>query len=149
MDVPGLVGGLQAALGELELVIDQTVIDGAVKTLHDTSGDLEDSGFRRLQVPTSVFGASARGQELGDHHGKAHQIIRATLEGVILDLNDFAEGLRRAEQLVRTADSDTADQLARKQAAAELVVHASQHSHGDVRNHQARNEYLRDTDGDA
>lgn len=149
MDIPALAGGLQAALEELELVIDQAVIDQAVKTLHDTSGDLRASGFRRLQVPGSVFGASARGLELGDHHGKAHQVVKATLEGVILDLNEFADGLRRAEQLVRTADSDAADELARKQAAAELVVHASQHSHGDDLNHQARNEYLRDGGDDA
>jgi hypothetical protein len=125
------------------------VIDQAVKTLHDTSGDLTDSGFRRLQVPASVFGASARGLELGDHHGKAHQVIKATLEGVILDLEGFADGLRRAEELVCSADDDAADQLARKQAAAELLVHASQHSHGDERNHQARNEYLRGGGDDA
>ena len=149
MDFSGLTGGLQAALGELDLVIDQAVIDQAVKTLHDTSGDLSDSGFRRLQVPASVFGASARGLELGDHHGKAHQVIKATLEGVILDLEGFADGLRRAEELVRSADDDAADQLARRQAAAELLVHASQHSHGDERNHEARNEYLRDGGDDA
>ena len=149
MDFSGLAGGLQAALGELDLVIDQAVIDQAVKTLHDTSGDLSDSGFRRLQVPASVFGASARGLELGAHHGKAHQVIKATLEGVILDLEGFADGLRRAEELVRSADDDAADQLARKQAAAELLVLASQHSHGDERNHAARNEYLRDGGDDA
>jgi hypothetical protein len=145
MSLPDLIGDVRHALQELndqlELKIDQAAIDHVLATLDDHAIDVHHSRFAHLDVPASTFGASSRGMELGDHHGKAHAVIRETLHGVVTDLNAFKDGLVRAEKLVRAADESAAAELDRKRAA-DILVAAATSSEGDRRNHQARNDYL-------
>lgn len=140
MVIPDLVGSIRNLLGELN--IDQAVIDDVVKTLHTSSNDLDRSPFPDLHVPESSFGGSEKGAELGYHHLKAHQVVSDTLQGVVTDLERFRDGVRNAEKLVQTADTTSAADLHRKRQATELILDASQHSEGDLRNHESRNEHL-------
>jgi hypothetical protein len=145
MSLPDLIGDIRHALqglnDQLELKIDQAAIDHVLATLDDHAIDVHHSRFTHLNVPTSTFGASPRGMELGDHHGKAHEVIRETLHGVLADLNAFQDGLVRAEKLVRGADESAAADLDRKRAS-DILVDVSRSSQGDDRNRQARNDVL-------
>ncbi|MFC4785543.1 hypothetical protein ACT8ZV_13770 [Nocardioides sp. MAHUQ-72] len=147
MALPDLYGDLRNALQELndqlELKIDQAAIDNVMATLDDRAIDVHHSRFTSLSVPTSAFGASSKGLELGDHHAKAHEVIRETLHGVLADLNAFKDGLVRAEKLVRGADESAAADLDRKRAA-DILVDVAHRSQGDRRNHEARNQLLGD-----
>lgn len=146
MFFPDLVGGLQGVLSDIgeavDLVIDQVAINNVLNTLESKHEDLQGSRFKDLQVPTTAFGAAGSALALGGHHTKAHQVIDETLRGVLDDLVRFRDGLRHAEKLVHEADSQSAADLDKKRAAAELLVKASSYSEGDRRNHHARNHYL-------
>src|SRR6476469_4273444 len=109
----GPFDGLLDLLQDVELKIDQSVIDGVMRTLHQNSQDLHESPFPRLHVPESTCGASAHGEELGFHHLKAHQVIADTLTGVVTDLERFRDGVQKAEKLLSTADEGNASDLAR------------------------------------
>ena len=140
MVIPDLVGSIRNLLGELN--IDQAVIDDVLNTLHTSSSDLDSSRFPDLHVPESSFGGSEKGVELGYHHLKAHQVVSDTLQGVVMDLERFLDGVRNAEKLVQSADTTSAADLNRKRQATDLILDATQHSEGDLRNHEARNEHL-------
>lgn len=140
MVIPDLVGSIRNLLGELN--IDQAVIDDVVNTLHASSSDLDESRFPDLHVPESSFGGSAKGAELGYHHLKAHQVVSDTLQGVVMDLERFRDGVRNAERLVQTADTTSAADLHRKRQAADLILDATRYSEGDLHNHESRNENL-------
>lgn len=140
MLIPDLVGSIKNLLGELN--IDQAVIDDVVNILHTSSSDLDKSRFPDLHVPESSFGGSEKGAQLGYHHLKAHQVVADTLQGVVMDLERFRDGVRNAEKLVQTADTTSAADLHRKHQATDLILNATQHSEGDLRNHEARNEHL-------
>ena len=140
MVIPDLVGSIRNLLGELN--IDQAVIDDVLNTLHTSSSDLDSSRFPDLHVPESSFGGSEKGAELGYHHLKAHQVVSDTLQGVVMDLERFLDGVRNAEKLVQSADTTSAADLNRKRQATDLILDAAQHSEGDLRNHEARNEHL-------
>ena len=140
MFIPELVSNIKSVLQELN--IDQAVIDSVVSTLERTTDSLEGSRFPDLHVPESAFGSSSTGTQLGYHHLKAHQVISDTLQGLVADLNGFRDGVRRAEQLVATADNDSATDLTRTKSAVELIVDVSTFAEGDRRNHESRNRNL-------
>jgi hypothetical protein len=145
MFFPDLVGGIQDVLADIgeaaDIVIDQVAINNVVGTLESGHADLKGSPFPNLHVPASAFGHA--GTELGGEHTLAHQVIKETLQGVLDDLIRFRDGIKHAEKLVHEADTQAGAELdKRRAAAAAVLVRASRHSEGDVRNHEARNHYL-------
>ena len=140
MFVPEMVRDITSVLQDLN--VDQEVIDSVVSTLESTTQSLEGSRFPDLHVPEAAFGSSGTGAQLGYHHLKAHQVISDTLQGLVDDLTRFRDGVRRAERLVATADSDSATDLTRTRSAVELIVDASTFTEGDRRNHESRNRNL-------
>lgn len=152
MFFPDLVGGIQGVLSDIgeavDMVIDQAAINKVLGTLEEKHADLKSSQFKDLNVSASAFGAAGTALELGHHHTKAHQVIEETLQGVLDDLIRFRDGLKHAEKLVHEADTQSAADLDKKKAAADVLVRASNYSEGDARNHEARNHYLRNHGSD-
>jgi hypothetical protein len=146
MFFPDLVGDIQNVLADIgeaaDIIIDQAAINNVLSTLESKHEDLKGSSFKNLHVPTTAFGGAGTALALGGHHTQAHQVIDETLQGVLDDLIRFRDGLKHAEKLVHEADSQSASDLDKKRAAAELLVKASSYSEGDRRNHHARNTYL-------
>jgi hypothetical protein len=151
MFIPGLVGSIASVMQEIsesaDIIIDQVAIDNVLTTLEAKHEDLQGSRFQDLNVPVSAFGSAGTALDLGGNHSTAHQVIGETLQGVLDDLNRFRDGIKHAEKLVQEADTQSAADLDKKRAAAELLVRASSYSEGDARNHQVRN-HLRDHGGD-
>lgn len=69
--------------------------------------------FGDVDLPVSAFGGWHQAQALGKHHRAAHEVFTRTLEGVLTDLEEFAQNLR-----------DTADSSERRdeEVQASLVA---------------------------
>lgn len=139
-----LAGGISSVLQDIsdstDILIDQAAINSVLDTLEQKQGELRSSRFPDLRVPASAFGATPTAGELGVSHSKAHEVVRETLEGVLVDLIRFRDGLERAEKLVAAADTDTAADLDKKRAAATVLVNVSRYSEGDRRNDAVRDD---------
>lgn len=139
--------GLTELIHDVELAIDQVKIDQVKKTLVSNVDNVDHDRFKHLHVPSSAFGGNGSAATLGLHHLEAHAVIRSTLEGLLADLKAFREGLDYAESLIHGADEASAADLQRKRAAVEGLVRLAKHDTGGERNHQARNQFLRATEG--
>jgi hypothetical protein len=131
---------------QVELLIDQAAIDHVKKTLDHNAVDVHHSNFKNLHVPPGVFGGNGAAAALGTHHQEAHEVIKATLQGVLDDLQAFRAGLDRAESLIQHADEGSAADLDRKRASDLLTGLAGRDS-ASTRNHEARNQVLRGQGG--
>lgn len=132
--IGGFIRGLETVLepGELE-VVKRTLLASATK--------LERGEFQNLDVSASAFGGSETANELGFHHGLAHQVIAETLAGVSADLRDFREGVVRAEAMLNDADTVAGSDLSRQEAAVAALEDANRWFAGDHKYDQARNEH--------
>lgn len=132
---------LPRLVDQIELVIDQAVIDQVKATLQHNAGNVHHNNFKNLHVPPGVFGGSSAAEALGVNHLEAHEVAKATLQGVLDDLEAFREGLDRAEALIQEADEGAAADLDRKRAA-DILAGVAGRDTASVRNHEARNEVL-------
>ncbi len=133
--------GVAQLVDQVELLIDQAAIDHVRKTLDHNAVNVHHNNFKNLHVPPGVFGGNAAAAALGTNHLEAHEVIKATLQGVLDDLQAFRAGLDRAESLIHDADEGTAADLERKRASDILTGLAGRDS-ASTRNHEARNEVL-------
>lgn len=123
-----------------ETVHEPDKVEAVKEKLLRNANKLDSGKFQDLSVAESVFGASPEGTELGFHHGRAHQVIAETINGVIADMRDFREGVVRAEAMLKDADAGAEADLGRKQAAVAELEDANRWFEGDSKYHQARNQ---------
>lgn len=136
-DIGGLVGVLR------DLHVDERAIQDVLRALNVSSVEFEDDSFKAgARIPTSAFGGSEAGHDLGFHHGKAQQVIADTIDGVTKDLEAFRDGVRQAIRLVDEADQSSADDLNRKRQIAEGFANVWKYSQGDAANRESRNRNL-------
>lgn len=131
------IDGLVKALDDL--VVDHEVIDRVKKELERSARELDGGSFQNYRPSAAIFGGAESGAELGFHHGKAHQIVADTINGVIADLEAFRTNVVRATELLTEADDATAADFNR---GAALLTAASMNDNADRANHQSRNENL-------
>lgn len=139
---------IEGFVRSLETVLEQAQVELVKKELFDNAELLAGGDFQNLRVRETIFGASERGAELGFHHGRAHQVIAETLDGVVQDMHDFCEGVKRAQMMLEDADAGAGSDLSRTAAAvAELEDanrwFAADHKYDQARNEGARNEVAR------
>jgi len=134
--------GVSQLIHEVELFIDQAKIDQVKKTLADNTDNVHNDRFRDLHVPPASFGGNGAAAALGMNHLQAHAVIRSTLEGLLVDLKAFQQGLDVAESLIRDADESSAADLHRKRAAVDGLVRLADRDTAGARNHEARNRFL-------
>ncbi len=98
--------------GEIEMTID-AVREIANRTMGTMKGKAQASSrvFGDVDLPPSAFGGWQEGQALGRHHQAAHEVFKKTIEGVIADLEEFAQNLR-----------DTADSSERRDEDVEALL---------------------------
>ncbi|MBB6627676.1 hypothetical protein H5V45_10125 [Nocardioides sp. KIGAM211] len=125
-----------------ETIIDQAVIDDVKEKLQKAQQQMDANRFSDVEVEPAAFGDTSAAASLGYHHTKAHQVISDTLQGVLVDLERFRNGIVKAETLLADADSTSEADLKKKQQATELLSYIPRHSQGDRANHQSRNEHL-------
>lgn len=94
-----------------ELYVDNEVIHTITTDLADTADEVEDTGFTKLHVSQTVFGASTIGDSLGHHHTLAHAKVAGTLASVLADLHSCRLGLQTFQRSVDAADTQSADDL--------------------------------------
>lgn len=144
MGFMGIFNSIESVISSIgdEINVDQQVIDEVKKKLHHAAGQMERSRFPHVRVAESAFGSCHSGADLGFHHGKAHEVIADTLEGVLSDLTRFHDGLVKAEGFIQGADEGSASDLTAKKHALTALVSAASYSEGDLRNHESRNQHL-------
>ncbi|MGZ4445429.1 MAG: hypothetical protein ACXVWZ_02485 [Nocardioides sp.] len=142
MFIPDLVRRLEEVIADAEMKIDQETIDGVVRTLHTNAGHVASSRFTDLHVPESTFGGGNVGADLGYHHLKAQEVVSDTLHGLRRDLLAFGEKVQQAEQMVKTADDDSAADLDKKRGVVDQLVQASAFNDTARTNHQSRNVHV-------
>ncbi|NYD43661.1 hypothetical protein [Nocardioides panaciterrulae] len=138
--------GVAQLVDQVELLIDQAAIDHVKRTLDQNAGNVHHNNFKNLHVPPGAFGGNGAAAALGTNHLQAHEVIRATLQGVLDDLHAFRVGLDRAESLIQDADEGSAADLDRKRASDILTGLAGRDT-ASTRNHEARNQVLRGQGG--
>lgn len=84
-----------AAAQQIEMTI-QAVKDIANQTMGELETRASDSRtkFQALDLPARAFGEVPLGLALARHHDAAHQVFLETINGVVKDLEDFAQKLR-------------------------------------------------------
>ncbi|HSP60348.1 MAG TPA: hypothetical protein VLO09_04745 [Ornithinimicrobium sp.] len=125
----------------LETVLEPDELEVVKRTLLTSANNLERGDFHNLDVSASAFGGSETANELGFHHGLAHQVIADTLAGVTADMRDFREGVVRAEAMLNDADAVAGSDLSRQEAAVAELEDANRWFDGDHKYAQARNEH--------
>lgn len=133
--MPAYLDGFVRAL---ETVLDEVAISAIKAKLDANSDKLGQREFQNLRVSETAFGGSPKGGQLGAHHGRAHQVISETLDGVIQDMRDFREGVEQAEKLLDVADTTAGDTLVQRRAAVEQLEDANRWFAGDHKFHGAR-----------
>lgn len=124
----------------LETVVETDKIEAVKSELLRNANKLDRGHFQNLRVSESVFGGSPAGGRLGGHHGRAHQVIAETIDGVIADMRDFREGVVKAETMIKDADAGAEADLSKKQAAVAELEGANKWFEGDQKYHEARND---------
>ena len=124
----------------LETVLEQAQVELVKKELFENAEMLDGADFQRLRVPDTIFGGSDRGVELGFHHVLAHQVISETLDGVVQDMHDFCEGVKRAEMMLEDADAGARSDLSRTEAAVAELEDAIRWFASDHKYDRARND---------
>lgn len=131
------IDGVMAALDDL--IVDHEVIEKVKKELERSARELDGGSFQKFRPSATIFGGAESGAELGFHHGKAHQVVADTINGVIADLEEFRTNVVRATELLTEADDATAADFNR---GAALLTAASMTNNADRANQQARNQNL-------
>ena len=125
-----------AALGnELkELQVDDELIHKITGELVDNADAVTGTGFQKLHTADAVFGQSTVGGSLGYHHTLAHSKVADTLAAVIDDLHTFRMGLQTFKKAVDSADTNSAQDLHRRQDAVVALARSADFHHTHQRN---------------
>ena len=121
----GGLGSFSAALAKSSpsgITIVEDAIDNAIRQIEDQIKVLDPETFESdAFIPAAAFGAADRSSEVAVHHTRAHRVIKATLDGVLKDLNQFKTACVEARTLFRTADSDAATEMQLRLAAVQAL----------------------------
>jgi hypothetical protein len=124
---------MAASLGDVlkDLHVDDDVIKQITSDLVSGAHEIDDLGFDKMHVANAVFGESSIGGSLAYHHRLAHSKVSETLQSVLEDLATFRSGLKTFQKAVDDADTQSADDLKRRQAAVVSLGQAAgfQHTH--------------------
>ena len=136
--------GLSAAMQYV--AVEQTTIDRVISFLRENSeGDWARQFAADAAIALPSLGRGDRAQELGLHHDRAQQVMAETVQGIVVDLEAFADSVHAAARLIRRADEDTAETMVATQRVVEMLDEASLTSQSDTAYDRARN----DQGGDA
>lgn len=115
-------------MSEIEMTID-AVREIANRTMETLKQQAHASSrvFGDVRLGPDAFGGWAKGHALGRHHEAAHEVFMKTLEGVVADLEEFAQNLR-----------DTADSSERRdeEVEASLLALGKGYRHRSFRSQQ-------------
>jgi len=131
-----LVDGLIRAL---ETVVEPDKLAVVKDQLEHQANALDRMHFANLRVSEAAFGGSPEGGRLGFHHGRAHQVIAETIEGVVADIRDFRDGVIRAETMIQDVDAGAEADLGSVKAAVAELEDANRWFESDARYDGARN----------
>lgn len=138
------LAGLSAAMQYV--AVEQTTIDRVISFLRENSDDDWARQFASdAPIAMPSLGRGDRAQELGLHHDRAQQVMAETVQGIVRDLEAFADSVNEAARLIRRADEDSAETMVATQRVVEMLDEASLTSHSEAAYDRARNE----RDGDA
>ena len=126
-DLAGTAAAVEITIDEIRRIANTTI----PATEEDATKATQ--SFRDLAVDTGAFGGHPLAKELAHQHRGAHEVFVETINGVIRDLQDFADKLR--ESMNSHEQNDDA-------VAAMLVTVSKKYDghrfHSDVANEQAR-----------
>jgi hypothetical protein len=99
-------------MADIEMTID-AVREIANRTMETLKQQAQASArrFGDVELPPSAFGGWQQGVALGRHHQGAHDVFMKTIEGVVADLEEFAQKLR-----------DTADSSEKRDQEVEAAL---------------------------
>ncbi len=125
---------------EIEMTI-EAVRSIANSTMEQLRGKAEGSTrtLGNVRLPASAFGGWPRAQALGRHHESAHDVFVRTLEGVIADLEAFAQNLRdTADSTERRDEEVEADLVALGRGYSERTFQSRANYSAAVEEHSGR-----------
>jgi len=95
--------GLSAAMQYV--AVEQTTIDRVISFLRENSeGDWARQFAADAAIALPSLGRGDRAQELGLHHDRAQQVMAETVQGIVVDLEAFADSVHAAARLIRRAE---------------------------------------------
>lgn len=115
-------------MSEIEMTID-AVRDIANRTMGALKQQAEGSSraFGDVDLPPAAFGGWNQAIALGRHHRAAHEVFMKTLEGVLADLEEFAQNLRdTADSSERRDEEVQASLLAMSKGYRERIFRSQQ-----------------------
>lgn len=94
-------------MSEIEMTID-AVRQIANRTMGAMQQQAQSSSrvLGDVDLPASAFGGWPQGVALGHHHRAAHEVFAKTLEGVLADLEEFAQNLRDTADSSERSDEE-------------------------------------------
>lgn len=123
---------LLAELGGV-LELNESVLAALEKILEDNSEETDWTPYQNLRLSAGAFGGSDKGSSLNHHHTRAHQVVAETIKEMLVELRGFAEGVRNAAAVAKTADETAAQDLAKR---ANEVHATDQNAYHHARNDQ-------------
>jgi hypothetical protein len=92
---------------DIEMTI-EAVRDIANRTVESmrTRAESTTRSFGDVQLPPAAFGGWAEARALGRHHQGAHEVFVSTLQGVVADLEAFAQNLRDSAASTEQRDEE-------------------------------------------
>lgn len=122
-----------------DLHVDDDEIKKVVAAIDEALAGV-DVGFSQASVPPASFGGISSSEQLGYHHARAHDVIQAVIDGMIVDLQKIRDGVVYAQQQVHEADRDAGADLAHRQQAVNTLQAVGRHSAADQAYDRARNQ---------
>lgn len=126
-DLAGTAAAVEITIDEIRRIANTTI----PATEEDATKATQ--SFRDLAVDTGAFGGHPLAKELAHQHRGAHEVFVETINGVIRDLQDFADKLRQSMDSHEQNDDAV---------AAMLVTVSKKYDghrfHSDLANEQAR-----------
>lgn len=133
------VSAITSAMTELQL--DRKAVEATGTALNNVVKALDKHSFDTSGViERESFGGNTTATTLSWHHGRAHQVMSDTLDGILKDIEAFTVSLVKAADLVEGTDANAAADLAKKQALLEQLHELQSHSHGDQAHDESRND---------
>jgi hypothetical protein len=125
-----------------QLHLDPAVVEQAHTALTEIVQMLQGDDFAYMgTIQQQSFGGNSPAESLSFHHGLAHQVMTDTLNGVVKDVSDFVANLKKAVELVQTADQQSHAGLTGTTALVQAMDHLYRYSAADADNQHARNHH--------
>ena len=139
MSLNEAVAAITGAMNELQ--VDPAVVEETHTALQMVLQRLESDPFEYMgTIQRQSFGGNDPATDLSYHHGRAHQVMADTVQGIQQDVTAFATNLVKAAEIITDVDMATATEMRKKQALAEAFSYLDQHSNADAAHNHSRND---------